>query len=136
MTAPALPVSTTSVSSPSMSEPPDRGREMRELRRRVQAAGLLQPHSRPFAINLGVVGALLVAGIAFLTFFHSIVGIVLGALFLGIVWVQLAFIVHDAGHRQGFLRRWQNALVGIICGNLLSGGSYNWWVRKHNEHHA
>jgi fatty acid desaturase len=109
---------------------------MRELRRRVQEAGLLHARPRPFGINLLVVGALLVAGIAFLVRFHGVWGVVLGAVVLGIVSVQLAFIVHDAGHRQGFQRRWQNALVGIVCGDLLSGGSYMWWVKKHNAHHA
>ena len=34
------------------------------------------------------------------------------------------------------MRRWQNATVGIVCGDLLSGGSYRWWVKKHNRHHA
>jgi fatty acid desaturase len=97
---------------------------------------LLQPRSRPFVLNLIVTGALLAAGIAFLVAFHGILGILVSAVFLGIVSVQLAFIVHDAGHRQGFQRRWQNALVGIFCGDVLSGGSYTWWVKKHNEHHA
>ncbi|MGI8858225.1 MAG: fatty acid desaturase family protein [Thermomicrobiales bacterium] len=110
--------------------------DYRELRRRVQSAGLLQPQPRSFGLNILVTAALLIACIALLTAFHGPVGIVLGALFLSVISVQLAFIVHDAGHRQGFVRRWQNALVGIVCGNLLSGGSYRWWVKKHNRHHA
>jgi fatty acid desaturase len=119
-----------------MQHSPHDGGQLRELRRRVQVAGLLNPRARPFAINLIVIGALLATGVAFLAAFHGPPGLVLGALFLGIVWVQLAFIVHDAGHRQGFVRRWQNSLVGILCGDVLSGGSYTWWVKKHNEHHA
>lgn len=115
---------------------PQTSGDMREVRRRVQTAGLLQPHPRAFALNLLAVVALLAAGIAFLVAFHGTWGVIVGAVFLGIVSVQLAFIVHDAGHRQGFQRRWQNALVGIICGDVLSGGSYTWWVKKHNEHHA
>lgn len=110
--------------------------DYRELRRRVQTAGLLQPRPRPFGINILVTAGLLAACVAFLSAFHSVWGVVLGALFLSVISVQLAFIVHDAGHRQGFVRRWQNALVGVVCGNLLSGGSYRWWVKKHNRHHA
>jgi fatty acid desaturase len=110
--------------------------EFRELRRLIQEAGLLSSRPVSFALNLCAVGVLLVAGVAFLGVFHRFLGVIAGAIFLGVVWVQLAFIVHDAGHRQGFVRRWQNALVGIICGGLLSGGSYYWWVRKHNAHHA
>jgi fatty acid desaturase len=97
--------------------------DYRELRRRVQTAGLLQPQPRSFGVNLLVTAALLIACIALLSAFHGPLGIVLGALFLSVISVQLAFIVHDAGHRQGFVRRWQNALVGVVCGNLLSGGS-------------
>jgi fatty acid desaturase len=119
-----------------MPHPPHDGGDLRELRRRVQAAGLLTPRSRPFAINLIVIAVLLAAGIVFLAAFHGPLGVILSAIYLGIVWVQLAFIVHDAGHRQGFQRRWQNTLVGILCGDVLSGGSYTWWVKKHNEHHA
>jgi fatty acid desaturase len=110
--------------------------DYRELRRRVQTAGLLQPQPRAFGVNLLVTAALLIACIALLAAFHGPLGIVLGALFLSVISVQLAFVVHDAGHRQGFVRRWQNALVGVVCGNLLSGGSYRWWVKKHNRHHA
>ena len=27
-------------------------------------------------------------------------------------------------------------LLGLVCGNLMGGLSYNWWVAKHNLHHA
>ncbi len=136
MTAPATLVSGTARTLDSLPAAANTGREMRELRRRVQEAGLLRPRPRRFALSLVVAGLLLAAGIALLVRFHGFWGVVLGAVFLGVVSVQLAFIVHDAGHRQGFQRRWQNALVGILCGDALSGGSYTWWVKKHNEHHA
>ncbi len=110
--------------------------DYRELRRRVQAAGLLEPQPRSFGTRLVVTSALLVVGLAFLVIFHAPWALLLGALFLSMVSVQFAFLVHDAGHRQGFVRRWQNALVGIICGDVLLGASYGWWVGKHNEHHA
>jgi fatty acid desaturase len=112
------------------------GSDHRELRRRVQAAGLLEPQTRSFGVRLLVTGLLLAAGIAFLVAFHAPWAVVVAALFLGVVSVQIAFLVHDAGHRQGFLRRWQNALVGVIGGDLLLGASYDWWVGKHNAHHA
>ena len=58
------------------------------------------------------------------------------ALALAVATVQLDFLVHDAGHQQAFHRRWQNALAGILLGDLLLGASYGWWVKKHNAHHA
>jgi fatty acid desaturase len=108
----------------------------REVRRRVQEAGLLEPQSRSFGVNLLITGGLIAAGIAFLVAFHALWGVLIGALFFSVVSVQIAFLVHDAGHRQGFVRRWQNALVGLIGGDLLLGASYGWWVGKHNAHHA
>jgi fatty acid desaturase len=130
-----LPLSSARTLDP-IAAPPTNGSDMRELRRRVQEAGLLEPRPGRFALSLVVAALLLAAGIALLVRFHGVWGVALGAAFLGVVSVQLAYIVHDAGHRQGFQRRWQNALVGILCGDLLSGGSYSWWVKKHNEHHA
>jgi fatty acid desaturase len=136
MTAPVSMASGTARTLDPNPAPPSTGGDMRELRRRVQEAGLLQPQPRSFARSLVVASILLAAGIALLVAFHGFWGVLFGAVFLGVVSVQLAFIVHDAGHRQGFQRRWQNALVGILCGDVLSGGSYTWWVKKHNEHHA
>jgi fatty acid desaturase len=129
MTAPVLTVLGT---DPAVSPINDH----RELRRRVQEAGLLEPQSRSFGVNLLITGGLIAAGIAFLVAFHALWGVLIGALFFGVVSVQIAFLVHDAGHRQGFVRRWQNALVGLIGGDLLLGASYGWWVGKHNAHHA
>jgi fatty acid desaturase len=112
------------------------GSELRELRRRVQSAGLLAPQSRSFARALIITAALLAGCIIFLIFFHALWGVVLGALLLSVVSVQIAFLGHDAGHRQGFQRRWQNTLVGLVLSDVLLGASFGWWVRKHNAHHA
>lgn len=130
MMAPALPA----LDPPFMTIPP--GGEYRELRRRMQAARLLDPQPRSFGLRLLATAVLLASAIAFLVAFHALWGVVVGALLLGVVSVQVAFLSHDAGHRQGFVRRWQNALVGVILTDLLLGASFGWWVRKHNQHHA
>jgi fatty acid desaturase len=57
------------------------------------------------------------------------------AVFLGMVSTQLAFIGHDAGHRQIFAGKRANDVVGYLHG-LLVGMSYDSWVTKHNAHHA
>ena len=54
----------------------------------------------------------------------------------GIMFTQLAFIGHDAGHNQVFGTRRRNHLLGLIVGNALIGLSFGWWVPKHNAHHA
>ncbi|MFI6238828.1 fatty acid desaturase family protein [Micromonospora sp. NPDC050795] len=55
---------------------------------------------------------------------------------VAVLFAQLAFLGHDAGHRQIFRSRRANDVVGLVCGNLLTGISYGWWVDKHNRHHA
>jgi Fatty acid desaturase len=53
-----------------------------------------------------------------------------------VVFTQLAFVGHDAGHRQIFGSRRANDLVGLFHANLLVGVSFGWWVGKHNRHHS
>jgi len=55
---------------------------------------------------------------------------------LAFVLAQLAFVGHDAGHRQVCSSRRGNNLLGLVHANLLTGFSYGWWLAKHNRHHA
>jgi fatty acid desaturase len=55
---------------------------------------------------------------------------------LGVMFTQLGFIGHDAGHNQVFGTRWRNRILGLAVGNALIGLSFGWWVPKHNAHHA
>ena len=110
--------------------------DYRELTRRVRAAGLLARQPRHYLGQLLAVGALLALGLLLVARFRAPWHLALAALYLAVVAVQLAFLVHDAGHRQAFAHRWQNDLAGLLLGDLLLGVSYGWWVRKHNAHHA
>ena len=55
---------------------------------------------------------------------------------VGMMFTQLGFIGHDAGHNQVFGVRRRNRMLGLIVGNVLTGLSFGWWVPKHNAHHA
>jgi fatty acid desaturase len=55
---------------------------------------------------------------------------------LAVVSTQLGFLGHDLGHRQVVRSPRTSNRLGIVCGNLLGGMSYHWWVVKHNAHHA
>ena len=55
---------------------------------------------------------------------------------VGMMFTQLGFLGHDAGHNQVFGARRHNRLLGLIVGNALIGLSFGWWVPKHNAHHA
>jgi fatty acid desaturase len=54
----------------------------------------------------------------------------------GMLFTQLGFIGHDAGHNQVFRSRRHNRMLGLAVGNVLTGLSFGWWVPKHNAHHA
>jgi fatty acid desaturase len=58
------------------------------------------------------------------------------ALFVGMMFTQLGFVGHDAGHNQVFGARRRNRLLGLIVANALIGLSFGWWVPKHSAHHA
>ena len=55
---------------------------------------------------------------------------------LAVVSAQIAFVGHDAGHRQVARSARASTALGLLLGNLFNGFSYGWWVEKHNAHHA
>ena len=55
---------------------------------------------------------------------------------LGLILTQLAFLGHEASHRQIFESGRANDRTGRILANAFVGMSYGWWMSKHNRHHA
>lgn len=55
---------------------------------------------------------------------------------LGILFAQVAFLGHDAAHRQIFTSGRANDWASLIIGDLFIGMSYGWWRHKHSRHHA
>ncbi|MGH9087683.1 MAG: fatty acid desaturase family protein [Acidimicrobiales bacterium] len=55
---------------------------------------------------------------------------------LSVLFTQVVFLGHDAGHQQVTGSRRINRLLGLVAGNALTGVSFGWWVPKHNAHHA
>jgi fatty acid desaturase len=58
------------------------------------------------------------------------------AVFLAVMFTQVGFLGHDAGHRQIYAARRPSYVLGLLLGNLGIGLSFGWWVAKHNRHHA
>lgn len=59
----------------------------------------------------------------------------LSGLFLGLVWHQLVFTAHDAGH-MGITHSFHvDTCIGIFIADFLGGLSIGWWKRNHNVHH-
>jgi delta8-fatty-acid desaturase len=55
--------------------------------------------------------------------------------FMGCLWHQLVFTVHDAGH-MGITHNFTvDTVIGIIIADFIGGLSVGWWKRNHNVHH-
>ncbi len=113
-----------------------RGSDFADLMRRVKAAGLLQRRPGYYAAKIAVTGGLLAAGWTGFVLIGDSWWQLAVAAFLAVVFTQIGFLGHDAGHRQIFRSKRANYLVGLLHGNLAIGLSYGWWVDKHNRHHA
>jgi fatty acid desaturase len=116
--------------------PGGRWSEYTRLSRQIKQAGLLDRRRGWYAARVGLNLALLAAGWASFAVLGESWWQLATAGFLALVFTQLAFVGHDAGHRQIFRSRRGNDLVGLIHGNLLTGVSFDWWVAKHNRHHS
>ncbi|AOA61344.1 Delta 8 Fatty Acid Desaturase [Komagataella phaffii CBS 7435] len=59
----------------------------------------------------------------------------LSAISIGLMWQQLVFIAHDAGHISITHNYQIDNIIGIIIANFIGGLSLGWWKRNHNVHH-
>jgi fatty acid desaturase len=110
--------------------------EYTRLSGQIKQAGLLDRRRGWYAAEIGLnLGLLAAGGVAFVLLGDSWWQLVTAA-YLAVVFTQLTFVGHDAGHRQIFRSRRANDLVGLVHGNLLVGISFGWWVPKHNAHHS
>jgi fatty acid desaturase len=113
-----------------------RGSEYAQLSRQIKQAGLLQRRPGYYTWKIAVTAAVLAAGwTGFVLVGDSWWQLAVAAL-LAVVFTQVGFLGHDAGHRQIFRSARANYVLGILHGNLAIGLSYGWWVDKHNRHHA
>jgi delta8-fatty-acid desaturase len=57
------------------------------------------------------------------------------AFFLGCLWHQVAFTVHDASH-MGVTHDYQiDSTIAMFCASYVGGLSACWWKSNHNVHH-
>jgi fatty acid desaturase len=113
-----------------------RGSEYAQLSRQIKQAGLLERRPAYYAGKIAVTAGLLAAGWAAFVLVGNSWWQLAVAAFLAVMFTQMGFLGHDAGHRQIFGSRRANYVLGVLHGNLGIGLSYGWWVNKHNKHHA
>ena len=57
------------------------------------------------------------------------------AVFLGLMWHQLVFTVHDAGHMGITHDPVIDTFIGAFIASYIGGLSVGWWKKNHNVHH-
>ena len=102
------------------------GSDFAELNRRINAAGLLERRPGHYALRLGLVAAAYVGGwVAFFAIGASW-WTLLVAVFLAVVFAQVALVAHDLAHRQVFGTNTASTRAGLLAGNLAIGMSYGY----------
>jgi len=108
----------------------------RALALQVRAMGLLDRRPGYYRVKITLTIVAFFAGWALLVIAGDSWAALAVAPLVGVMFTQLGFIGHDAGHNQVFGTRRRNRLLGLAVGNALTGLSFGWWVPKHNAHHA
>jgi len=130
------PASVSTGCGPDDPAPASRGSDFAQLSRQVREAGLLAACKGYYATSVAVTAALLATGWAVFVLVGNTWWQLAVAVFLALVFAQIGFLGHDAGHRQISASRRRSYVLGILLGNLGIGLSYGYWVGKHNRHHA
>ncbi len=101
----------------------------------VKAEGLLD-RARWYYVLVGAALALIFTGCvtAFVVLGTSWFQLVIAAV-LGIVFTQVAFIAHEAGHRQVLSSGKANTRLARLLAGVV-GLSFSWWDSKHSRHHG
>ncbi|MBG6218847.1 fatty acid desaturase [Arthrobacter sp. CAN_A6] len=105
------------------------------LLKQVRQEGLLNRRRGFYAVVFALLALVMAAawtGFALLgdSWFQLLIAAV-----LGIVLTQVAFLAHEASHRQIFTTRGANDWSGRILAAGVVGISYAWWMDKHTRHH-
>uniref|UniRef100_A0AC34QUD1 FA_desaturase domain-containing protein n=1 Tax=Panagrolaimus sp. JU765 TaxID=591449 RepID=A0AC34QUD1_9BILA len=103
-----------------------------KLRYKVQKLELLKGDTSFFVSKFFQCVGLLLAG--FFLQYHGYY--IPSALFMGLAWQQLGWMIHEYCHHQHFENHYWNDLMSYVVGNLLQGFSSGGWKEQHNVHHA
>lgn len=106
------------------------------LRQKVSARGLLERSPARYATIIARTAAITAIAWASLALLKSTALWWLPAALLAFASGQLVLLAHDACHHAIFREHARNERLGLLCINLLNGGSYTWWTASHNAHHA
>ncbi|MQA11703.1 MAG: acyl-CoA desaturase [Pseudonocardiaceae bacterium] len=116
--------------------PASTGSDFARLSRRIARARLLDRRPGYYLVRIGTITGLYLGGWAAFAAIGDSWWQLLVAVFLAIVFGQVALVSHDLAHRQVFRTRRPSEIAGRVAGNLAIGLGYGWWADKHTRHHA
>lgn len=103
----------------------------RELHNRIESEGLYRCRYSSYAIE----SARYAFFLGMFLFLMKSGWYLSSAVFLGILWHQLAFTVHDASH-MGLTHDFQkDSTIAMFVASYMGGLSACWWKHNHNVHH-
>src|SRR5579863_2135463 len=108
----------------------------RALALQVRAMGLLDRRPGYYRVKITLTILAFFAGWALFVMVGNSWTTLAVAPLVGMMFTQLGFLGHDAGHNQVFGARRRNRWLGLVVANALIGLSFGWWVPKHSAHHA
>jgi len=112
--------------------------DFRELRKEVEASGLLRPNLWFFAGMLLHIMAIDALAWCLLYYFgNTWLTWLAAAALLTTAQNQAGWLQHDLGHLSVFFRnsRWNHVLHHFVIG-IIKGTSATWWNFRHFQHHA
>jgi fatty acid desaturase len=101
----------------------------------VTRAGLLRRSPIRYVPRLLTLAAATAGGLTAMVMLRDSWWQLAPAVLFAVVFAQVGFLGHDAGHQQIFRSRRANDRLGWLLATLGVGLSYRWWVDKHNRHH-
>ena len=110
--------------------------EFTELAKHIQESGLMRRRYGYYWTKLVAVPVVLGIAITGFVLIGDTWWQLLTAALFAVLFTQVAFLAHDAAHRQIFRSGKWNDWISLLLGNLFVGLSYGWWQHKHTRHHA
>lgn len=107
-----------------------------ELKKEIEANGLLTHTPLYYFHNFLINSLLLAIFFGVVVYFNNWYVAVFMAIPIAFVFMQFAYLGHDAGHRAISKKRVINEMIGHFSHSFFLGGSFSYWKFKHNRHHA
>ncbi|MET4158660.1 fatty acid desaturase [Agromyces sp. PvR057] len=115
---------------------PGANSDFTDLAKLVRSAGLMRRRYGYYWTKLSAVPLLIGGAVAVFIWIGDTWWQLFTAAAFAFLFTQVAFLGHDAAHRQIFRSGRWNDWISLILGDLFVGMSYGWWQHKHTRHHA